>query len=361
MTWHIAHRVASAGGFGAPGARAVGERPAPDAPAGSSIDGELQRQQVETDTAPHRTMDELGEELLAWRVRADGAARREGARAAALATSPLPVEPLAAPNERYRQIIEHFGLVGREQLICGCHVHVSVASDDEAIGVLDRIRVWLPALLALSANAPFWQGEDSGYATYRPQIFSRWPTSGPPDRYGSPSAYRRLVEDMIASGVIHDEGMVYLDARPSRSYPTLEIRVADVCQDPRDAVLLAALSRALVETAARQWAAGEPAPDVPTQMLRLATWQAARHGLSGDLLDPFTHRPRPAGEVLDVLAAFVRPALEEYGDTALVNEGLTRLRQVGTGADRQRRELERTGALSDVVAAAVRTTLGAEE
>src|SRR5690606_21546659 len=226
--------------------------------------------------------------------------------------------------------------------------------------VLDRIRVWLPTLLAPSANSPFWQGEDSGYASYRPLVMARWPSAGPPDRYGSAAGYRRLVEDMVSSGVILDEGMVYLDARPSRSYPTLEIRVADVCQDPRDAVLVAALSRALVETAAGQWAAGERAPDVPTQMLRLATWRAGRSGLSGELLDPFSHRPRPAGEALDLLVPPVRPALEEYGDGALVADGLARLREVGTGADRQRRELERTGSLGDVVASAVRTTLGVE-
>lgn len=338
----------------------AGAEPGDEPEAGSSIDGELQRQQVETDTAPHRTMDALAEELLAWRARADAAARREGARVAALGTSPLPVEPTAARTERYQRIIDHFGLIGREQLICGCHVHVSVESDEEAVGVLDRIRVWLPTLLALSANSPFWQGEDSGYASYRPLVMARWPSAGPPDRYGSAAGYRRLVEDMVSSGVILDEGMVYLDARPSRSYPTLEIRVADVCQDPRDAVLVAALSRALVETAAGQWAAGERAPDVPTQMLRLATWRAGRSGLAGELLDPFSHRPRPAGEVLDLLVAHVRPALEEYGDGALVADGLARLREVGTGADRQRRELERTGSLGDVVASAVRTTLGVE-
>jgi len=342
------------------GARASGPSTGADSSPGSSIDGELQREMVETDTAPHRDMSELGEELLAWRVRADAAARREGARAAALATSPLPVEPSAAYNERYQRIVERYGQIGREQLICGCHVHVSVDSDDEAIGALDRARVWLPTLLALSTNSPFWQGGDSGYASYRPEVMIRWPVAGPPDLFGSAAAYRRQVEEMVATGVILDEGMVYLDARPSRSYPTLEIRVADVCQDPRDTVLLAALSRALVETSAAQWAAGAPAPEVPTQMIRLATWQAARYGTGGELLDPFTHRPRPAGEVLDLLLAHVRPALEEYGDTELVLEGLARLREVGTGADRQRRVLERTGSLHDVVQAAVRTTLGQE-
>ncbi|TNC19098.1 glutamate--cysteine ligase [Georgenia sp. 311] len=342
------------------GSRSSGISAAASSTPGSSIDGELQREQVETDTAPHHDMTALGEELLEWRVRADSAARREGTRAVALATSPLPAEPSAADDERYQRIVERYGQIGREQLICGCHVHVSVDSDDEAIGALDRARVWLPTLLALSANSPFWQGGDSGYASYRPEVMIRWPVAGPPDVFGSAAAYRRRIEEMMATGVILDEGMVYLDARPSRSYPTLELRVADVCQDARDTVLLAALSRALVETAAGQWASGDPAPDVPTQMLRLATWQASRYGTGGELLDPFTHRPRPAGEVLDLLVAHVRPALEGYGDTELVLDGLARLQRVGTGADRQRRVLERTGSLHDVVQAAVRMTLGQE-
>lgn len=344
--------------------RADDVRPGPGGPstdAGSSLDGELQRQQLETDTAPHRSMERLGAEIVAWRAHAEAAARREGARVAALGTSPLPVEPRAGRSERYREIVDRFGLIGSEQLTCGCHVHVGVESDDEAVAVLDRVRVWLPTLLALSANSPYWQGRDSGYASYRAQVMGRWPTAGPPDAFGSVTAYRRRVEDLLASGVVMDEGMIYLDARPSATYPTLEIRVADVCQDPADAVLLAALGRALVETAAREWHAGRPAPDTPTAILRLATWQASRYGLRADLLDPATGRPRPADHVLATLLDHVRPALADHADLELVTAGLARLADAGNGAERQRRELERTGSLADVVAAAVRTTHGLED
>ena len=346
---------------------AEGDRPAdgrpghPTAEAGSSLDGELQRQQLETDTAPHRSMDDLGAELVAWREHAEAAARREGARVAALGTSPLPVEPRTGRSERYREIVERFGLVGSEQLTCGCHVHVGVDSPDEAVAALDRVRVWLPTFLALSANSPYWQGSDSGYASYRAQVMGRWPTAGPPDAFGTAAAYRQRIRDLLATGVIMDEGMVYLDARPSATYPTLEIRVADVCQDPRDTVLLAALSRALVQTAAADWRAGRPAPDVPTALLRAATWQASCYGLGDGLVHPDTGRLRPASEVLTDLVERVRPALEEYGDVGLVAAGLDRLARTGNGADRQRRELERTGSLPDVVAAAVRTTHGLED
>lgn len=337
------------------------EAGAPAVPSpGSSIGGELQRQQVETDTAPHQSMDELHEELLLWRAKADVAARRTGARVAAIGTSPVAVEPRADRADRYQQLIDRFGLTAREQLSGGCHVHVQVNDDEEAIAVLDRIRVWLPALLAMTANSPYWQGTDSSYASFRTQVMSRWPSAGPPDVFGSAAAYHRLVEDMVDSGVLLDAGMIYFDARPSHRYPTMEIRVADVCQDPTDAVLLAALCRGLVEWAAQQWRAGEPVPEVPTPLLRLATWQASRYGLEENLLDPLSSRPRPAAQVLTSLVSELAPVLADYGDLDLVQAGVTRLLRAGNGADHQRRVMARTGSLSDVVAAVVRTTNGQE-
>jgi carboxylate-amine ligase len=207
----------------------------------------------------------------------------------------MPVTPRPVAKPRYEQMVERFGLTTTEHLTCACHVHVSVESDAEAVGVLDRIRVWLPTLLAISANSPFWQGQDSGYASFRSQAMARWPSAGPTEVFGSAPAYRKMVSDMVASGVLLDEGMVYFDARASHRYPTVEVRVADVCLDPRDAVLVAALCRGLVETAGQEWAAGLDPPTVPAAMLRLASWQAGREGLDGDLLDPVTHRPRPAG------------------------------------------------------------------
>src|SRR5690606_5362142 len=129
-------------------------------------------------------------------------------------------------------------------------------------------------------------------------------------------------------------------------------------------VLLAALSRALFQTAAADWPAGLPAPDVPPALLRAATWQASGYSLSDGPVHPDTGRPRPASEVLTDLVERVRPALEGYGDydhVGLVAAGLDRLARTGNGADRQRRELERTGSLPDVVAAAVRTTHGLED
>ena len=111
--------------------------------------------------------------------------------------------------------------------------------------MIDRIAAWLPLLLALSSNSPFWQGHDTGYASFRTVIWGLWPTAGPSGPFGDAAGYDAAVADLVRSGAALDVGMVYFDARLSASYPTVEIRVADVCTDVRDAVLLAALSRAL--------------------------------------------------------------------------------------------------------------------
>ena len=127
--------------------------------------------------------------------------------------------------------------------------------EPEGVAVLDRIRGWLPCLLALSANSPFWQGHDSGYASFRSQVWGRWPSAGPTGLFGSAETYHATTRAMIASRTILDLGMVYFDARLSAQHPTVEVRVADVCLDADDAVLMAGLVRALVDTAARSWRA----------------------------------------------------------------------------------------------------------
>lgn len=325
---------------------------------GGSLKHEFQQEQLETDTTPHTDMHRLQAELRSWRDTAIRAAHGVGARLVASGTSPLPVEPTLTHGRRYQEIAQRYGLTASQQLTCGCHVHVSVGSLDEAVGVLDRVREWLPVVLALSANSPFWQGADTGYASYRAQALTRWPSAGPNDVFGTAQAYGDRVGAMIATGVIMDAGMNYADARASHRYPTVEIRAADVCLDVRDTVLLAAICRGLVETAARHWADGVPPLATPTALLRLASWQAARDGIAGALLDPFTTQPRPAREVVTQLLDHIAPALHHSGDHDLVRDRTETLLSRGNGAITQHAVLGRTGSLGDVVATLARVTAG---
>lgn len=314
------------------------------------ITGELQREQLETGSAPCRGLADLDRELRRTRAMARDAARSSGVELAALATSPLPVDPTVTPSPRYERMAETFGRTVAEQLTCGCHVHVSVDSAEEGIAALDRIRPWLAPLLALSANSPFWDGADTGYASFRSQVWGRWPTAGPTDLFGSPRRYREVVDTMLGTDTILDEGMVYFDARLSRHHPTVEIRVADVCREPADAVLVAALARALVETAVRADVAGRAPDPVGTGVLRLAAWRAARSGVDDALVDPRTWKPEPAGVVVDALIAYTADALRDDDDLHVVRDLADAVLRRGTGAARQRAVFGCTNDLRSVVA-----------
>jgi carboxylate-amine ligase len=328
-----------------------------DSRAGPVLTAEFQQEMIEAVTPPHASLAALLGDIIAGRALADRAAQEVGVRAAALGTSPLPCDPHPAQLRRSAVMTEEYGLTAREQLTCGCHIHVSVESPEEGVAVLDRIRVWLPVLIALSANSPFWHGQDSGYASYRSQVWNRWPTAGPLEILGSPDAYHQLVHDMVSTGVALDEGMIYFDARLSRHYPTVEIRIADVCLRPENTVLLAGIARGLVETAAREWRRGIEPVAVPSVLLRLAGWKASRWGLRGELLDPVTGHPSPALAVVNALLNHIREALEEIGDLQRVEELIDDLLNAGTGAVRQVEVLHRTGQLEEVVADAVNCTV----
>jgi len=327
---------------------------------GFTLTAELQSEQIESVTAVYESLADLDGAIRAGRFHADSLARTLGARVVALGTSPVLVAPHTTEQPRYSAIAARLGLTAFEQLTCGCHVHVAVESDEEGVGVLDRIRVWLPVLLALSANSPYWNGIDTGYASYRRRVWTRMPAAGPTEIFGSADNYWRHVDDLLGTGVLLDAGMIYFDARLSNLHPTVEIRVADVCLDSDVAVLLAALGRALVETAARQWSAGEPPPPVPVRLLQMACWKASRFGVSGELLHPTDSRPRRAADVVMALFDHVRAALADFGDEQWVALMLDRVLDDGTGAHHQRASFDATGLHSEVVAEAIYRTHSAD-
>ncbi|GAA2199386.1 glutamate--cysteine ligase [Sinomonas flava] len=317
---------------------------------------EFKLEQIEIQTAPALTHDEILRQLYRARRSVDQAARQVGARIAALGTSPLSAATHLSPGARFEQMADEYRLTSQEQLTCGLHVHTSVESPEEGIAVLDRIREWLPLLVAISANSPFWRGTNTGYASYRTQAWNRWPTSGPQELFRTVEQYRGLVESMVGTGAILDEGMVYFDARLSREHPTVEVRVADVCLDAADSALLAVLVRGLVETAAREAAEGKEPLGTPAALLRLAAWRASRSGLNGDLVHPLEQRPVRATDAVDALVAHIAPVLRESGELHWAERDLKTLLQRGSG-ERSQREAAIDGLeLRAVVAAAVEAT-----
>ncbi|KQW44052.1 carboxylate--amine ligase [Nocardioides sp. Root1257] len=321
----------------------------PSTTAADEVDQELFRHQLETRTDPTTDLDDVLAQLTAARRTAGEAARAAGLAIGACAVVPLAGDrSVVTPGDRYRDMVDTYGEVARTGGTCGMHVHVAIDSDEEGVAVIDRIAPWLPVLLALSANSPYVDGRDSGYASWRAQVWSRWPSAGPTEAFGSLEGYREVCRTMLESGAARDPGMLYFDARLAVEHPTVEIRVCDVCAEPGQAVVIAALARALVETAARAWADGVPAPAWRSESLRVGHWRAARYALTGSLLHPVLGELRPAREVLDALVEHVGAALADAGDTERVRHGLAESLHDG-GAARQRAAYERTGDVAGVV------------
>jgi carboxylate-amine ligase len=319
--------------------------------ADSDLKPELLRCQVESATGVCGTGPELYQELTGLRAQLARGATRNGALLAASGTvvHQQPGDPPIGPGTRYHRIGEHFGRIVFGNLVCGCHVHVGVADRAVALEVSNHLRPWLPVLMALSANSPFLEGRDTGYASSRHVIYSRWPSAGPPPYLESVDHYEAILAGLLETGAALDRKMIYWDIRPSEHQPTLEVRIPDVLGTVREATLVAVLVRTLVRTALDAVADGVAAPRLPTEVVRAGLWRAAKDGLEGRCPDPETGKPRP---VLAIVHDLVRANCARLAQAGELNPALSIvdwLRREGGGAARQRRAYAVGGRLDDVL------------
>ena len=322
---------------------------------GASIKPEFFLAQVEVASSPQTALSAVREELAGARARLAEAGRPLGVAPVA-AAAPVLVDALTPtdelyPGERYAEVERHYGEVARRSLMCALHVHVEVADDEEGVAVIDRVRPWVPVLVALGANSPYWHGRDTGYASWRSRLWNMWPSSGPAELFGDAAAYHGVVRDMVSRRTALDTALVNLDVRLSHRYPTVEFRATDVCTDLDDAMVVAALARALVTFYADRWRAGAVEERWRVDELRGAAWQAARFGLEDTLLSPISRQMTAAVDVADELVALLEGPLESAGDAELVTRGLAALRARGNGATRQRAAFADTGGIDGVVVA----------
>jgi carboxylate-amine ligase len=318
---------------------------------GDAVQPELQSSMIEIATPVCKTLADVRRELSRARRGVIDAAVENGSRIAAAGTHPFSAwsDQRITNKERYKKIAADFGTIANETVIFGCHVHVGIENRDVAIDVLNRVRAQLFPLLALSANSPFWLGEDTSYASFRTEVWSRWPLSGPPLAFASTAEYDELIEHFIAAGVIEDETKLYWDLRPSGRFPTLEFRIADVCSSIDEAVMIAGLARALTRQAYLAAKRDEPFVPIRHELIRAAHWQAARFGIDGELIDVRTGARVAARELIEGWLGGLREALEEAGD---YDEVCTLVRATfaqGTGSVRQRAVFAQTNDLRAVV------------
>jgi carboxylate-amine ligase len=318
---------------------------------GDRVTPELYLSQIEIGTPICLTLAEVRSQLVRLRREVIAAAEREGNSIAAAGTHPFShwEDQQITPKARYVGIAQDYQQLAREQLIFGCHVHVGIADREAAIQVMNRVRPWLAPMLALAANSPFWLGADTGYSSFRTEIWRRWPMAGTPHVFGSRAEYDRLVETLVRTESITDATKIYWDVRPSARFETVEFRVTDVCMTVDEAVMIAGLARSLAERCYAQAVRDEPINHAPPELLRAAKWRAARYGLDADLIDTEAERAVPAADLIEKLLAFVRPVLEERKEWEEVSTLARLTTERGTGAARQREVYARSGRLEDVV------------
>ena len=324
------------------------------------VQQEVMRFQVETATRVCTSLDDLGQELIRLRRLAAAAAASAGCLLVASGIAPYRTPGLAALTDqpRYQELARQFGpLVAGAGGACGCHVHVGVPSRDLGVQILTRLRPWLAPLLAITVNSPIAGGRDTSWASCRYLAWSRWPTASVPGVWPDAAAYDAAVRGLIGQGAALDEQGIYFPARLSPRYPTVEVRVADVCLDAGTAVLLAGLTRALVATALAEALQGTPLPAAPASWVNAALAAAARHGLAGPAVDPFTGRTADARSAVSRLTDHVYPALSDHGDAQTITGLLRRLDQQGTGADRQRALFASSASPPGFIQALARATL----
>jgi carboxylate-amine ligase len=328
--------------------------PAAQSEVGEAAQNELFQSQIEIGTPPCRDLSEVRSHIIRLRRAIIDAAQQDGQVIAAASTHPfaMPGEEYFTPKSRYFHIARDYQQIARMNLIWGCHVHVGISDPETTIQIMNRARGWLPVLVALSANSPFWIGQDSGYASFRTELWRLWPMSGTPQHFRDRVEYEDLVRCLVKTGAITDETKIYWDMRPADRFGTLEFRATDIGTTVDDAVLLAGLAQGIARRCYDEYVnAKQPSDFTPIrpELMRAAEWRAARYGLDDELIDVHEGEPVAATILVERMLQWLRPSLEALGSWEEVQALTEKVLARGNGARRQREIYQRSGRLEDVV------------
>lgn len=308
-----------------------------DAPVGGDSEAEFLDCQVEISTTPATTLADAALKLRGFR-RALGEFARGADALICSAGTPYgsPRSTAVTPKERYRVIADLMGGLTQEHFVNGLHVHTEVAGAEDRIRALNALRPWLPVLLALTANSPFWRHQPSGFASWRSILLRRLSTMWCPPLFADADDYERRIDRLVATGAAIDRGSIAWAARVSDNYPTVEVRVFDAQLTTEDSLFAAALTRALVT---------EPptAIALESEAIDASFWMAARAGMQARLVDPRTGEVAPATSIAEGLVRALRNSLDAHGDLEVVHARFGAIQSDGTGADLQLRALEEQG------------------
>lgn len=297
---------------------------------------EFLRCQIEVGTSVCDTLEDARAELGHLRGTIAGLASEYGLAPIAASTHPFATweRQQHTDRDRYNALARDMQVVIRRMLICGMHVHVAIEDDALRIDLFNQLSYFLPHLLALTTSSPFWQGHETGLKSYRLSVFNEMPRTGLPESFSSEDEYRRTIDVLVEAGVIEDSTKVWWDLRPSARFPTLEMRIADVCTRLDDAIAVAALFRCLARMLWRLRRENKRWRHYSRFLIDENRWLAQKHGAAGRMIDFGKSTTVPYGELLEEILDLVREDAAHFGCLAAIEHARAIVAE-GTSADRQ--------------------------
>src|SRR6201996_5550718 len=314
------------------------------------VKAEMHQSVVEVGTNICPTIKEAREDLFNLRRQMIKLAGDHGLMLVAGATHPFADwrKQEIYPDERYRRVVEDLQTVARANLIFGLHVHIGIEDREAAIRVMNTMRYFLPHLLALSTNSPFWRSDNTGLKSYRAKVFDKFPRTNIPDAFASYSEFEAFVNTLIKTNCLDNAKKIWWDIRPHPFFNTIEVRICDLPMRAEETLAIAALIQA---TAAKLYilhARNQDYRQYSRALIMENKWRAVRYGLDGKLIDFGKEAEVPERELILEYLDFIAEVVDELDSHAEIAY-IRKILEMGTGADRQLRKFEETNDLKAVV------------
>ncbi|WP_309696595.1 carboxylate-amine ligase [Armatimonas sp.] len=309
-----------------------------------SVKAEMHQSVVEVGTGICNTVCEAREQLYELRQTIIRLANSQGLKVAAAGTHPFANwrEQEIYPDARYDTIVDDLQQVARENLIFGLHVHIGISDKETRIRILNSVRYFLPHILALSTNSPFWLGYDTGFKSYRCKVFDKFPRTNIPDAFSSWSEFEGYVDLLMKTGCIDNAKKIWWDIRPHPFFPTIEFRICDVPLRIDETIALTALMQATVAKLYKLHTRNQDYRQYSRALLMENKWRALRYGVTGKLIDFGKQEEVPFRDLMQEYLEFVDDVVDELGCRNELNY-IHRMLENGTGADRQLRVFKENG------------------
>ncbi|EFL88692.1 carboxylate-amine ligase [Ahrensia sp. R2A130] len=308
---------------------------------GEGVTREYLRCQVEIGTKVCTTPQQARDDLTRCRRAVVDTARDHGMAPIAASIHPFANwrDQARTDRERYRELEQEHRSVAERMLICGMHVHIGIDDPEHRIDTMNQLSYFLPHLLALTTSSPFWEGHDTGLASHRLTVFDAMPRTGLPPQFDSWAAYRNSVDALVEAGVLDDATKIWWDMRPSDKYPTIEIRICDVCPKVDDALAVASLIRCLARMIHRLRQHNQRWRQYDRFLVDENRWRAQRYGVGNGLMDIGIRKLVPFADLVDEMIELVAEDAAFFGCKSEIGH-LRNIVQGGTSADRQRATFE---------------------